>query len=77
MKHSDTINYPGGLEQLATDLGNLRYDTLGEFLQLFAVKLETDAQADESRERLQLAFQLASAAGHIQRAWDICKPYMT
>lgn len=77
MKHDSKINYQGGLNQLAEDLGNLRYDALGEFLELLALKIEKDAGADEGRERYQLAKQLTYSAKHIKNAWEICEPFMT
>lgn len=77
MKHNDKVNYAGGFDQLATDLGNLRYDALGEFLQKLSDKIAKDAKADEGRERYQLAHQLAYSAKHIKNAWKICEPFMT
>lgn len=76
MKHDAKIDYNGGFNQLAEDLGNLRYDTLGEFLELLSKKIEKDAGADEGRERYQLAKQLNYSAKHIKNAWKICGPYM-
>lgn len=77
MKHQETINYTGGFERLATDLGNLRYDALGTFLELLSKKLERDAKADEGRERHQLAKHLHDSAESINKAWKICEPFMT
>jgi len=75
--HITEINYDGGLDKLATDLGNLRYDALGEFLEKLSVKIAKDADADEGRERHLLAKQLAYSAKHIKNAWKICEPFMT
>jgi hypothetical protein len=84
MIHRDNVErYPGGLDELAVDVGNLRYDALGEFLQLLAAKLEADAVADEGRGRRRLAAALrdgaagvAAAAESIHRAWRISAPHM-
>jgi hypothetical protein len=76
VKHLTFINYERGLDGLAEDLGNLRYDTLAEFLHKLSEKVEKDGLADEKRERHQLAKQLAFAAKHIGNAWTICKKYM-
>jgi len=76
MQHATNINYPGGFQQLATDLGNLRYDSLAQFLHLLAQKLGQDGDADLGRNRLKLAGHLHRAADEIARAWQLCKPYM-
>lgn len=81
--HNTEIKYEGGLEQLATDLGNLRYDILEKFLGKLAHKLYIDALADHRRNRLQLSSALNSAhyflsfaKNEINQAWKISKPYM-
>lgn len=74
--HLNEIDYPGGFDKLTTDLGNLRYDALSQFLQKLSEKVEKDAQADEGRERYQLANQLTYSAKHIKNAWKICAPFM-
>jgi len=84
MKHPSTIEkYQGSLEELATDLGNLRYDALEDFLNLLANKIHLDGNADLGRGRKKLANrlyqaakQIQSAAQEIQVAWDISEPYM-
>lgn len=76
MKHDTKIDYPGGFDKLTTDLGNLSYDALGEFLEKLAQKITKDAQADETRERYQLANQLTYSTKHIKNAWKICEPFM-
>ena len=83
MQHKAEIKYPGGAEQLAEDLGNLRYDTLSAFLELLSIKLTKDSEKDASRDREQLAMALRTAAqavhgasGWIDIAWKISKPYM-
>lgn len=76
MNHLRNINYPGSLDQLATDLGNLRYDALADFLKKLADKLAKDSDADLSRHRVKLAAELAGASECVKRAWEICKPFM-
>jgi hypothetical protein len=76
MKHLNEIDYPGGFDKLAEDLGNLRYDTLTEFLEKLSNKIEKDARADRDRERHQLANQLTYSAKHIRNAWKICASFM-
>jgi hypothetical protein len=71
-----TVDYPGGLEQLAADLGNLRYDSLALFLHLLSQKIEEDGNADLGRNRPKLAGHLHAAADEIARAWHFCKPFM-
>ncbi len=77
MQHRTAVEYPGGLQQLATDLGNLRYDSLAEFLRLLSDKIEQDEGADLGRNRPRLAGHLHRAAVEISRAWQVCKPFMT
>ncbi|MEM7369438.1 MAG: hypothetical protein AAF587_12620 [Bacteroidota bacterium] len=76
-------NYPGTLPDLATELGDLRYDSLAEFLELLSAKLQQDALADAGRNRTKLAHRLqqasenmAAASRDIQEAWAICEPFM-
>lgn len=76
VQHLTEINYPGGMDKLAEDLGNLRYDSLGNFLNTLSEKLNKDSEADEKRERKHLAKQLAYAGKHISNAWKICEPFM-
>ena len=79
----DVKSYPGTLNELAGELGDLRYDSLASFLEALAAKLEGDAQADEKRGRPQLASALqgaASAVGvaatEVEKAWKISAPFM-
>ena len=76
MKHDTSIDYPGGLHKLATDLANMRYDSLGKFLKLLSKKINKDAKADKKRKREKLFKQLTYAAKYIENAWKICKPFM-
>lgn len=84
MKHKSWIkNYERNFEKLAEEIGDLRYDTLAEFLKLLGNKIERDGIKDKERGRLKLAKQLQGAANqlidasvHIQKAWLICEPYM-
>lgn len=77
MIHKTDINYEGGFNALAEDLGNLTYDSLGIFLEKLAAKIDKDGDADAERNRPQLSQELKSAARHIANAWKICEPYMT
>lgn len=84
MIHRDTVErYSGTLEELADEIGNLKYDALAEFLVLLSAKIERDSLKDESRGRVQLAAalrdcsqDLSQASLYIQKAWRICQPYM-
>lgn len=84
MIHKDKIdNYNGSMEELAEDLGNLKYNALGDFLELLATKIQKDSNKDRSRARVKLAKQLDDCANHLNQsaeaaheAWRICKPYM-
>ena len=84
MKHPTTIEaYPHDLQQLAQELGDLRYDALEEFLQQLSQKIAADGAKDAARGRTQLASALAQAAQtleqsskHIAKAWRISAPYL-
>jgi hypothetical protein len=84
MIHQETVEkYSGTLAELAEDIGNLKYDALAEFLRLLSLKIEQDSVKDASRGRHKLAVSLqecAKSLGHssaaIERAWQICEPYM-
>jgi hypothetical protein len=77
MNHPETINYPGGLAQLAEDLGNLRYDALSLFFDLLSKKLAKDSEADKERERSQLSSVLFAASENMANAWKISRRFMT
>lgn len=77
-------NYKGSKKQLVEDIGNLRYDSLAEFLQLLSDKIQSDGEKDHSKKRYQLATTLFECAKKlkesktaIEKAWKICKPYMS
>ena len=84
MIHLDTVErYDGSMEELAADVGDLKYDALAEFLNLLARKIEADGDKDKARGRVKLAHELHSSADalrqsaeSIDRAWVICEPIM-
>lgn len=82
MKHPIKLDYVS-LDQLAEDLGNLRYDALAYFLHKFANKLQKDSSADEGKQRHKLSEALSeardsikAAKSDIEWAWRISEPYM-
>jgi hypothetical protein len=84
MKHTkQVVNFAGSHEQLATEIGDLYYDSLADLLRKLSDKIGSDAQADHGRGRPRLAGELAACAGmlvqaatHIDTAWTICKPHV-
>lgn len=84
MIHHNTIQkYPGSLEELAEDIGDLRYDALADFLALLTAKMHRDAVADEGRKRYKLAKSLHECSRALQEskvavdeAWRISEPFM-
>lgn len=83
MKHKKQIE-GYSLEDLAEEVGNLRYDALQEFLGLLSKKLHKDSEADWDRGRPQLSRALnesaantAMASNAIGTAWRISEPYMS
>ncbi len=85
MVHRESVEaYEGPLAQLAEDIGDLKYDSLAEFLRLLAEKIKYDAAKDQARGRVRLAtslqdaaMQIATAAADIETAWQISEPHMT
>jgi monomeric isocitrate dehydrogenase len=76
MKHKTWIkNYERDFERLAEEVGDLRYDSLSEFLDLLAKKLKSDAHKDRDRGRRHLAEELYEAKDKLTRAADaVIKP---
>ena len=75
--------YPGTMEELAIELGDLTYDSLAKFLGLLAEKIQVDGDKDLGRGRKQLAGHLHACARDlraceesIEQAWVICEPFM-
>jgi uncharacterized Fe-S cluster-containing protein len=71
------------IQELADKIGDLRYDTLNEFLIKLATKIKKDAFKDRNRGRTKLANQLDNAAKNIElsadnidKAWVICEPFV-
>ena len=85
MVHRETVEgYEGSLAQLVEAVGDLKYDSLAEFLRLLAMKVERDGAKDHARGRARLAAalqdsaaQIAAAVVGIETAWRISKPHMT
>ncbi len=83
-KHNKYLEqYSNGFENIAIELGDLRYDSLAEFLELLSLKLHKDSLADKGRNRIKLSTELLEASKrlkeaseNIDSAWTICKPYM-
>lgn len=84
MKHTNTVTaFDGSPLALAESIGDLYYDALAKHLLLLAQKMARDGEADAGRGRLKLASELkacadhlARAALHIDKAWEICCPYV-
>ena len=77
------MNYQGTINDLATDIGDLRYDALSDFLNLLSDKIKRDGDKDFERGRVKLAKQLHACAddlkqskAKIDEAWRISKPFM-
>ena len=79
---SEVEKYTGSMEELAEEIGNLKYDSLANFLDLLADKIQRDGQKDKERNRVKLANNLFQSAerireskGFIDKAWVICEPF--
>ena len=65
MIHKDHIDhYDQSMEQLAKDLGDLKYDALSQFLKLLSNKIQEDGQKDQVRGRVKLAKELSIDFNH-------------
>jgi len=84
MKHPTEIKkYDGAMDDLVTDIGNLRYDKLEEFLYELADKFQDDADADYEAGRKKLSGRLYGAskkmfeaAKQMEEACEISKSHM-
>ena len=84
MKHTNTVTqFQGTPAELAEAIGDLYYDALAQHLLLLSQKMAKDSAADAGRGRHQLAAELmacsenlAQAARHIDKAWEICLPFV-
>ncbi len=79
---SEIEKYPGSMEELVEEIGNLKYDSLAIFLELLAHKIQKDGQKDKERNRVKLSNNLFKSAEKIKeskefmdKAWVICEPF--
>ena len=83
MQHKEVVEkYDGSLEELANDIGNLRYDSLADFISLLSAKLNRDSEKDLNAGRKKLAhelhvasYRLSEVEESIINAWEISAPY--
>lgn len=83
-KHKTFVEgFDGTMEELAEKLGDLRYDTLVEFLDHFSKKIEKDGEKDKAGGRVKLAnslldasLRIGFASEAIKKSWIHSKPYM-
>lgn len=83
-KHKATVEkYDGDLKFLAEDIGDLKYDSLRDFLGYLSQKLEKDASKDRAGGREKLATSLDEASLRVLQAkidiaesWVISEPFM-
>ncbi len=84
MKHPKNVErYPGSLDELARETGNMDYASLAEFLQYLADDLKRQAVSDRKKSRVKLPAELEFAAEQlyavkrrIDSAAEICKPHV-
>lgn len=84
MIHETKIKkYQGTLSDLATNIGDLRYDTLSELLALLSQKIQKDGNKDQERGRIKLAKELHDCSKLLEQskkaideAWRISEPFM-
>ncbi len=83
-KHPDkVVGFDGSIEDLARNVGNMRYDSVERFITALADDIERQADDDAKKGRTKLADVLYATAGRLYQArdemsnsWKICKPYM-
>ena len=83
MKHKTRISGYKMMDELCEEIGNLRYDSLADFLKLLRDKLKNDSEKDLKRGRNKLAAELFYASCRIKeasesigKAWGISSPHM-
>lgn len=85
MKHNIIVEkYDGSLSELAIDITSLDYNSLSSLLLDISFNLKNDAISDNSKGRVKLSNELEKAAIYIalahisiDKAKEICKPYMS
>ena len=83
-KHPSHVEgYEGTLEELANAVGNMTYDQTATFIENLAEDINRQADADLKRGRIKLANELYNTAEKLyqakeemDKAWEICLPYM-
>ena len=84
MKHPlDVEKYKGNLEELAKDIGKMRYDKARDLLGHLGDDIKRQADADAKKGRKKLAKELYKTADELYeardamgKAWKVCEPYM-
>lgn len=76
-------DFNGGLEELAIQIGRLRYDKVVEFLSFLILEFKRQSDKDLQRGRVKLSNQLkdlckplTTAQIQMRGIWFFCKPYM-
>ncbi|OGJ12513.1 hypothetical protein A3K82_03185 [Candidatus Pacearchaeota archaeon RBG_19FT_COMBO_34_9] len=84
MKHPTKVEkYSGTSQELAKDIGRMRYDAVAEFYNYLGDDLMEQARADRARGNIQLAGKLESTAQKFYEArdkmfdiWNLCKKHI-
>jgi hypothetical protein len=81
--HPEKVRGFDSLDDLAREVGNLRYDSLAEFLGKLAQDIKQQAEADAKRGRpilsaalYQTADKIEDAKAYADKAWKISDHYM-
>ena len=83
-KHPNyVVGWNGSLEELSRSIGNMRYDKLSEFLLNLTDDIVKQSEKDLESDRKKLSTELNQCAQYLleakckmDKAWEICKPYM-
>ncbi len=83
MSHPDhAIGYEGSLKDLAQEVGNMRYDSLAEFMKYLSDNLSEQATKDQNNKP-QLAAKVEESASQLNvaslemyQAWKVAEPHM-
>jgi len=82
-KHPTNVCVEVNLEYLASQIANLRYDSLSEFIGHLQQQILAQSKGDCEKGRKKLAEELLKASNHlaftetyIETAWNISKPHM-
>ena len=68
MIHKTSLKHYENWEEIAEEIGDLRYDALADFFKALSDKIREDGAKDKARGRHQLAQELSTIANKLEDA---------